>query len=315
MEHCLSVNDFEGKIEIVKKIIRRNLKDSNKSVAELMENLPADEGKLIRAVFVLLGAAFGRIEEKKIMNVAAAIELLHLATLVHDDIIDETDTRRGRTAIHKRYNAKSALFSGDYLFAQSYVIFSNNCSPKSIEKVSETIKLICRSEVSQYFSLGSLNSSIRDYLKRINGKCASLFSLSLSIGAYEANANKDIIKKLKNIGYCTGMAFQLRDDILDLTSTRETLGKPAANDIKQGIYNLPVIYELKRKNAELLSLIKKNNVSGAIDLLRVSEGLRKAQELTERYTCKALTLINELPDIYEKQYLKKITEKLLNRNK
>lgn len=307
-------NYIEKNLVEIKKIIRNNLKDRNNDVTKLMDNLPAEEGKLIRALLVLIGGSFGNIEKQKLFEISAAIELLHSATLVHDDIVDETDTRRGHETLHKKYNLKAGLFAGDYLFSQSYVLFSKNCSQKSIYNVSETIKFVCKSEVSQYFAINSFDSSIRDYLRRINGKCASLFSLSLSIGAEEGNADRKIVKSLRNIGYYSGMAFQLIDDLLDISSSSDVLGKPAGNDIKQGIYNLPIIYELKKGNIELLDLLKDKQVDEAILLLQGSEGYKIAKELAKKYTSKALELVDKLPDIYEKYLLKVLLEKLFDRD-
>ncbi|MGE5627516.1 MAG: polyprenyl synthetase family protein [Solirubrobacterales bacterium] len=305
---------FENSLKEIRKIIRSNLKDNNKDVTLLMDKLPAEEGKLVRAILVLIGGSFGSIEKQKLLEISAAIELLHSATLVHDDIVDETDTRRGKDTLHKEYNLKAGLFTGDYLFAQSYVLFSRNCSPESIYNISETIKYICKSEISQYFALNCFDSTIRDYLRRINGKCASLFALSLSLGAEEGNSNSNITGTLKKIGYYTGMAFQLIDDLLDISSSSKILGKPTGNDIKQGIYSLPVIYELKCGNAKLLNFLKDKQLEEAILLLQNSKGYKKSKELAKKYTIKALSLVETLPETNEKLILKQLLKKLFDRN-
>lgn len=297
----------------IKKIIKSNLTDKENKINRLFESLGADNGKLLRAAFVLIGGGFGNIERERLVNICAAVELLHLATLVHDDIIDESSLRRGEKTIQSSFGVKSALFTGDYLFSQSYVLFSKNTSPKSIIAVSETIKTICTGEISQFFSTHSFNCTIKSYLKRINGKCASLFSLSLSIGACEGNAPIVIAKKLKSIGYYTGMAFQLIDDILDITTPTEVLGKPAGNDITQGIYTLPVLYELRNGNEVLFRFIKDGNMSDAVSILRKSDGLIKAKKIAERYSYKALKLIGELPNSNETEALRMLVEKMLIR--
>lgn len=315
MSNILELSNYiEKNLVDIKIIIRNNLKDRNNNVTNLMDKLPAEEGKLIRALLVLLGSSFGNIEKQRLFEISAAIELLHSATLVHDDIVDETNTRRGHETLHRKYDLKAGLFAGDYLFSQSYVLFSKNCSPKSIYNVSKTIKFVCKSEISQYFTINSFDASIRDYLRRINGKCASLFSLSLSIGAEEGNADTKIVKTLIKIGYYAGMAFQLIDDLLDISSSSDILGKPAGNDLKQGTYNLPIIYELKNGNTELLNLLKNKQVDEAILLLQSSEGYKKSKEFAKKYTNKALKLLDTLPDIYERYLLKQLLEKLFNRN-
>lgn len=309
----IQINKYDDDLIEVKKTILNNLINKEKNVNKLMDNLPADNGKMLRALFVLIGAGFGTINCKRLIEIASAIELLHLATLVHDDIIDNSNYRRGKKTIHQSYGVKTGIFTGDYIFAQSYVLFSKNASPKSIIDVSNTIKTICTGEINQFFSVFSLDTSIKAYLKRINSKCASLFSLSLSIGAYEANADENITKKLKAIGYYTGMAFQIIDDILDLTSKENILGKPSGNDIKEGIYTLPILYEIKKSNTYIIENLKSGNTEEVIEVLKNSEGLDKARYIAKRYTDKSLSLIETLPECYEKNFLKNIVEKMLIR--
>lgn len=305
---------FGGDLTELKRIIRYNLKDSDNDVENLLSELAADEGKLIRGIFTLIGGSFGKIEKERLLKISAAVELLHLATLVHDDIIDESNIRRGKKTVHSSHGVKAGLFIGDYLFSQAYVLFSKSCSPYSILNVSETIKLICRGEIKQFSSLYHLDSTIKDYLERINGKCASLFSLSLSIGAYESNANANTIRKLKNIGYFTGMAFQLIDDLLDITSTDSVLGKPSGNDIKEGIYSMPVLYELKKGNEHLRNCLKEGNFNEALNALKECDGLKKSREVAQKYTNRAIRLIDELPNTDKKSILKKIVAAMLLRD-
>ncbi|MCT8975026.1 polyprenyl synthetase family protein [Clostridium sp. CX1] len=300
----------ENSLEL-KEILRNSIKDIK--LNPLINDLAPGEGKLVRGLFTLIGGSFGRIDRKRILEISAAVELLHLATLVHDDIVDESKLRRGRRTIHSKYGVKAGLFLGDYLFSQAYILFSKNCSSESIIKVSETIKFICTGEIDQFFSTYSFNSSIKDYLKRVNGKCASLFSLSLWIGAYEGKVSMNIVKRLKKIGYLTGMAFQLIDDILDITSSEEILGKPCGNDIREGIYTLPVLYELNKGNDLLKKYLEEGEYSQAVDLLRSSKGLDKTRELAEKYTVRSLNLIKQLPETEGRENLKKIVEKMLFR--
>lgn len=307
-DYISSIN--ENSLEL-KEILRNSIEDIK--LKPLINDLAPGEGKLVRGLFTLIGGSFGRIDRKRILEISAAVELLHLATLVHDDIVDESKLRRGRRTIHSKYGVKAGLFLGDYLFSQAYILFSKNCSSESIIKVSETIKFICTGEIDQFFSTYSFNSSIKDYLKRVNGKCASLFSLSLWIGAYEGKVSMNIVKRLKKIGYFTGMAFQLIDDILDITSSEEILGKPCGNDIREGIYTLPVLYELNKGNDLLKKYLEEGEYSQAVDLLRSSKGLDKTRELAEKYTVRSLNLIKQLPETEGRENLKKIVEKMLFR--
>jgi len=308
------LNYFENDLFEIKKIIKLTLKNRDTHTENLLDNLSSTDGKMIRAIFILIGGSFGKIDKNKLFNISAGIELLHLATLVHDDVIDDSNLRRGKRTINSLYGAKAALFMGDYLFAQAYILFSEYASRDSISDISKTIKFICQSEINQFLSTYSFNSNIRDYFRRINGKCASLFSLSLSLGAYDGHADIEILRNLRKIGYYIGMAFQLIDDILDIVSPKDILGKPSGNDINEGIYTFPVLYELKNNNQELMTALTQKDLFSASKILKTSMGLKKANEVAEKYTYKALNLINELPNIQEKLILKNITEILLKRN-
>jgi len=308
------LNHFEKDLFQIKDIIKSSLKNRDSHTENLLNNLSATDGKMIRAIFILIGGSFGKLEKNKLFNISAGIELLHLATLIHDDVIDDSNLRRGKKTINSLHGTKTALFMGDYLFAQAYILFSKYASRNSISDISETIKFICQSEINQFLSTYSFNSNIRDYLRRINGKCACLFSLSLSLGAYDGHADLKLVNSLRKIGYYIGMAFQLIDDILDIVSPKTILGKPSGNDINEGIYTFPVLYEIKNNNQELIDALTQKDFVSASEILKTSVGLKKAKEVAEKYTYKALTLINELPDIQEKLILTDITKLLLKRD-
>ena len=304
---------FETDLFEIKKIIKLNLKNRDTCTESLLNSLAATDGKMIRAIFVLIGGAFSNIETSALYNISAGIELLHLATLVHDDVVDDSDLRRGKKTINSLHGIKTALFTGDYLFAQSYILFSESASKQSVYNISKTIKFICQSEINQFLSKYSLDSTIMDYFRRINGKCASLFSLSLSLGAYDGHADDKVVNTLKRIGYCVGMAFQLIDDILDINSPNTILGKPSGNDLIEGIYTFPILFEIKNNNEKLITALKENDLFVVSEMLKNSEGLKKAEEIAFKYTNKALRLVDELPAIQEKLILKTLIEELLKR--
>ena len=304
---------FDKDLLEIKKIMLSNLKDKDKNVQSLINNLGAINGKMIRAILVLIGGSFGKAEKNNLFNISAAVEILHLATLVHDDIVDDSNLRRGKNTINATHGIKAALFTGDYLFCESYILFSKFASKESVTNISEMIKLICKSEINQFLTSYSLNSTVKDYLIRINGKCASLFSLSLSIGAFEGNVDKKTILYLQKIGYYCGMAFQIVDDILDITTPKLTLGKPSETDIKKGIYSLPVILEIRQNNKFLIDALGSNNFTNVLEIIKTSSSLQKSKEIAKKYTYKALKLVDELTKGPEQLILKSILETLLSR--
>ena len=307
------IDYFEEELVETRKIIISNLGDKDANVQSLIDNLGVANGKMIRAIFVLIGGSFGKIEKNNLFHIAAAVEVLHLATLIHDDIVDDSNLRRGKDTINATHGIKSALYMGDYLFAESYILFSKFLSLKSITNISDTIKVICKSEMSQFFTAYDLSTTIKDYLKRINGKCACFFSLSLSIGALEGKADNKIIQRLNKIGYYCGMAFQLVDDILDITTKEITLGKPCESDIKKGIYSLPILIEIRDENTFLINALENNDLTKVLEIVKNSNGLRKSKEVAQKYTYKALELIDGLPVSTERLVLKSIVESLTRR--
>lgn len=306
---------YEKDLIKIKVIMESYLHSREKKFDLLLKDLSTVEGKLLRPILVLLGTGFGSIDEKKRLHLATLIEMLHLATLVHDDVIDQSTLRRGNPTVQSKYGVKIALFMGDFLFSTSYILLSQYASSKNIEKVSKATRGLCRGEIQQLFSSHSLDCSVKNYLRRIKEKTASLFSLSLYLGASESNADPQIQKKLSQIGNYIGMAFQIIDDILDLTGNEKTLGKPAASDLKQGIYCLPIIYELRKNNAYLKGLLEcKTSSTEVLQLLSKSEGLDMSRALAKQYTKKALLLIDTLPNCAEKDILHELTKMLLVRN-
>ncbi len=207
-------------LNLMKKNVKCKDKKIEKSIMELIES----GGKLLRPAFVLIGSKFGDNDKSKAIPTAAVIEMLHMATLVHDDVIDDSKLRRGRETIQSKYGKDYAVYIGDYLFCVCFKILATNESLQAIKVDSRAMSKICMGEVNQLNSRFSMKLSIKDYLSRISGKTAELFSISLYLGAAECNAEEKVAKELRNIGHNLGMAFQIIDDILDYVNN-ETLRK------------------------------------------------------------------------------------------
>lgn len=307
-------NFYSNQIEEVKILMRNLISEKNYYIELMLKSAPLDNGKFLRALFVLIGCGFSDYKDKKSFQIALGIELMHLATLIHDDIIDESKIRRGKDSIHIKYGVKNGLFIGDYFFAQSYILLSKNSSLKGIEEVSNTIKTICKSEMLQFKTAFNLNQNIKNDLRRIYGKCAALFELSLKIGAQEFKVEEKTIYILSKIGKNLGMAFQMQDDLFDIFSNQKILGKPSDSDLKNGIYSFSVIWELQNSNEKLKNLLENNEFEKAYELLKYSEGVLVAKKVLNMYIKKACQWIEKLPDKEEKFLLKEIVENLKNRN-
>lgn len=309
---------IKADLEMVLAIMKKNVKCRQKIVETTLLELIESGGKLLRPAFVILASKFGNIKSDNVTSLAAVIEMLHMATLVHDDVIDDSQLRRGRETIQSKYGKNFAVYAGDFLFCSCFKILSSTSSLKTINIDSNTMSRICVGEIEQYSSKFNENVTVKQYLKRISAKTAELFSLSFYTGATEVKCDKKLVNQLASIGHNIGMAFQIIDDILDYTGDEKTVGKTTCNDLKQGIYTLPLIFSLETKNKALLKLLSKKefNVNDIDSIIKITEedgSIDKARKLAKQYTKKAFSKINALPDNESKLILNNITELLLKR--
>lgn len=303
-------------LEQVLEIMKSNVKNREKIIEEALLNLINSGGKLLRPGFLLISSGFGNYDKDKSCNLAAVIEMLHMATLIHDDIIDDAKNRRGQETVQSKYGKDYAVFMGDILFARCFMALSTNTSIENMKLLSEAIFNICTGEIEQYSSHFSQNLSVKKYLKRIAAKTAALFSLSFYIGSFESGCSIKLVKNLSRIGYDIGMAFQIIDDILDYTGDAKFVGKPLGNDLKEGIFTLPLIYAFKIDRQRLEPILSKNNYSDSdikniISITKELGGIDKARDLAKKYTYKAFDRIAKLPDCESKKILHEVTNKLL----
>jgi heptaprenyl diphosphate synthase len=204
-------------------------------------------GKRLRPAFTILAALHGEYDRKRVFPAAASVEILHAATLVHDDIIDNAKTRRGKMTLSEKHNTNLAVYTGDYLLTKSLkLLIKTGLKPEKLDVLARAITLLCEGEVDQYLNKYSV-SSVYNYLKRILGKTGVLFSASLVLGAKTANLSDDIARQFGRFGFSFGAAFQIRDDLLDIFSDSSKEGKPVLNDLKEGVATLPVIMAVRNK--------------------------------------------------------------------
>ena len=310
--------EVNNELKKVKELIEKNAKCRDKIVEESIIELLNSGGKMLRPAFVILSSKFGEYEEKKSRALASVVEMFHMATLVHDDIIDEATLRRGKETVQSKYGKNYAVYIGDYLFCVCFKVLAGVGSLDSVQIDTMTMSRICMSEIDQLNSRFDKNVSVKKYLKRASGKTAELFSLSLYLGAAESGCSRKLSRAFWEIGHNIGMAFQIIDDILDYTGSDESIGKNSANDLKQGIYTLPLILALENKPSELVNILGKsdyteNDVVEIIKLVNKYDGVKKAREIAKKYTNKAYKQIKNLPKNEYREVLLDITKSLLDR--
>ena len=288
-----------------------------KSLKKLLSPLVDAGGKMLRPAFLLLAAKFGEYDSNKIHNLAATIEMMHMATLVHDDIVDEAKIRRGVETIQHKYSKEYAVYIGDFLFCQCFIMLSGfNYSTENLRDISKAISKICMGEIIQHNIRYSKNTNLKKYIKVISGKTAALFAISFYTGAKESNCSEKTSKLLGRVGYYIGMAFQIIDDLLDYSGDTSKLGKNAQSDLIKGYYTLPLIYAMAEDKENKISTILDNsslndeNVREITKLVNEYKGIDKAQNLADKYTKKAFDYIEKLPECESKEIIKDITTKI-----
>ena len=213
-------------------------------------------GKRLRATLVLLAARLGRYDLERAMHPAAAIELLHAASLVHDDLVDHAPRRRGHATVHTRWDRTVALMLGDYFFALSANELAAEPDPRIIRFYASAAQTIVEGELSPVTQIEPLDIALVQYRYKIGCKTAALFEAACKAGIAVAGGTPEQIDALGRFGYDLGLAFQIVDDVLDFTGDERTLGKPAGNDLREGTWTLPLIYAAESGSPLLRSLAR-----------------------------------------------------------
>lgn len=306
----------------IEKELEKSIHSDYTIMRETSAHLLKAGGKRIRPVFVLLAGQFGSYQLDQMRNVAVPMELIHMATLVHDDVIDDADTRRGQLTVKSKWDNRIAMYTGDYIFAKALGVVTQLPNPEIHQIMSKAIVEMCIGEMEQIRFFFHTSQTVRDYLLRIKRKTALLIAISCQLGALAANTPIAVSQKLFLFGYNVGMAFQIRDDILDLCGTEQQIGKPPGSDIKQGNITLPMLIALQESDLKqtllaeitrIQSVDGQTDVSYFIQLVRSSRGIVKSEEMAARYIEKAIAALQDLPDLQAKKDLIRIAHFVGNR--
>jgi heptaprenyl diphosphate synthase len=313
--------DFPGMPEALEKvsgIIRNAVASDNPLIAEGLGILLEGKGKMLRPGLLLIAAGFGKPRLKH-YQLAAALEMLHMATLIHDDVIDDSPLRRGVPALHTRFGSRDAVLIGDFLLSRCFLLAADYTSPRNAVNLARVVSIICNTEIEQNRDRFKSNLSRRAYLRKILGKSALLFSLACFVGAHEAGVPKEVCGRLRRVGYNIGMAFQIIDDILDYAGDPGQARKPLGRDIAEGLITLPVICALPLDKTGTLHGIFSQSTFKAEDgaqiaaFVRDSGGVEAAATYATKYTGRALREIGLLPPGKHRDMLDALVRRLLIR--
>ena len=278
-------------------------------------------GKEIRPALALLCGRFYDYNLDRLLPMATAVELLHIATLVHDDAIDNSMVRRGRPTINSLWGEERAVLLGDYLFAKSGEFAATTQNLRVIMLFSQTLETISSGEINQFLNAFNLKQTRQQYLERIASKTASLFSLATESGAVLSRAPEKSVKILKEYGHNLGIAYQIVDDILDFIGTEEELGKPIGSDLAQGTLTLPAMLLLERYPDDnpvkrlFQNEDREKNIRQAIDLVRNAPIVDECYNFASDYCSKACQNLNLLPDNASRRSLAKLADYVIARRR
>lgn len=304
---------LEQDLNIVERELEKTIQSTDPLLSDAGLHLLQAGGKRIRPVFVLLSAMFGKYDINTIKKVAVALELIHMASLVHDDVIDDAEIRRGRETIKAKWDNLIAMYTGDYLFARSLQLITEIENPLAHQILSKTIVEVCLGEIEQIKDKFHFEQTYKTYLKRIKRKTALLIAASCQVGAVCAEVPDEWHKKLYWFGYYVGLSFQIVDDILDFTSTEKELGKPVGSDLLQGNITLPVLFAMKDPAIkQCIIQINENTtpeeIKPVIDDIKNSGAIEHSFEISNRYLMKSLQFIDQLPKCKARTALMKIAK-------
>lgn len=312
-----SIQDDLNKI---KSILSQDIPKSSGSLSEVVEYVLLHSGKLLRPSLVLaVGRALSLDLQGKHYYVALATELMHIASLLHDDVIDEAESRRGRQSVHSRWSNKFAILGGDYLFAQSSYYLSKVDNSRISSIYAELLMSLCQGEMQQ--AQGQYQKPTwEQYINKSRAKTAIMFSSATQASAIVSGSDEEVIQSMYDYADNLGIAFQIVDDLLDFTSSEEQLGKPRMGDLSNGIFTAPILYACEDG---IIQGILEDNLPGEgdnkidlnyiYDILDSSKSFVKTYDLAVSYANKAREALSVLSDSPYRRDLELMVDFVLER--
>jgi len=291
--------EVRGRLAEVEAGLEKAVRSDSDFVTEAASYLVSAGGKRFRPMLLLLGGYFGDPTDPRLIQGAVAIEIVHLATLYHDDVIDEAVSRRGHTSVNATWGNTVAILTGDFLFARASEISADLGTDVS-RLLARTIATLCDGQIREVELTGRATADEGAYMEIIRRKTAALIATSCRLGGMLSDAPAEAIERLDDLGMALGMAFQLSDDIMDVVSTEEELRKEPGQDMREGVYTLPVLYALQdEEKGELAELLAEGPLEGerlsrALDIVRAEGSLGRARDAVTLQVRRARTLAGGL---------------------
>ena len=311
----------QSQLEQVERRLRGLRTNEIPDLQPLLDHALSNGGKRVRPAITLLASNFYPHDPSNPIIMAVAVELLHLATLIHDDTVDDSDLRRGQATVSNRWGKHVAVLFGDYVFAASATFVCDTGNIRVVRRFSETIMELASGEIIEYFNCYNPQQARELYHDRIYRKTASLFCTAAETGAVLGRAPEPQVQALRDYGYNIGMAFQMVDDLLDVQGDATELGKPVGNDLLQGVLTLPSIMLLERypENNPIEALFRERSHDGhlqqALEMINNSSIVSDCYQEIRQYCTQAAQALESLPDCESRQSLLHLTDYIRERTK
>lgn len=305
----------------VEKQLRDLASQGHPSITSLLSQVASSPGKRLRPAVTLLASGFHEGGGELPVIMAAAVELLHVASLVHDDTVDNAAVRRGAATVSSMWGDNVAVLLGDYVFASSAVMVCDTNNVHVIRRFAETIKELSTGELMEQFGAYRWDHTLEEYKERIYNKTASLFRTAAESGAILSGAPDETVCALDSYGYNVGMAFQIVDDILDYDGTEEEVGKPVGHDLLEGTLTLPGMLLIERfpEDNPIINMFQGKDVEDnrrrALEMARASGVIDEAYDIARQFTDAANDAIRGLPDTLERRSLLELTSYVIDRRR
>lgn len=309
-------------LDSVEKLMLAQAEDYHPDLKSALSVILSSGGKRIRPTIILLIGSMLNAKKELIIPMATAIELLHTATLVHDDLIDGSILRRGIPTLNSKWSPAATVLTGDFVFASAADMANRTKSIEVMSIFSRTLMTIVNGEVNQLFT-SRCSVDIDDYYRRIYAKTASLFETSTHCAAIISGVDNRQVELLRKFGYELGMAFQIVDDILDYSGIENTIGKPIGGDLRQGLITLPMLFYIEDHpdDSTIQSLLEGQCIQNETEIVRLvaavnsDDSILKAHKIAEQFVERAEKSIMEFPDSTERAALIEIARYIVERRK
>ena len=316
-------NDIQEELQRVEESLKTFSSSPNRLIAEISTYLFQKKGKRIRPAILILCSKLFNYRGEEHIAMAALVEFIHTASLIHDDIIDNSDFRRGRDTVHTRWGPNISVLLGDYLYIRTIGMSQESAHPEVLRILTDVTSRMIEGELTEYEISGNLETTEKDYIDIIDKKTASLFSAACQIGAVLGRATPEQADRLAEYGRNLGLAFQVTDDLLDFRGEERLLGKPVLADLGEGRITLPIIYALRNDGSgggqRLKSLLERKKLDPQskgeiLDIIKANGALDDGHRKAQAFSLRAREAVSGFPESPHREALSLLAEFVLDRD-